>query len=193
MNNRLVLKDLINIGIFAVIYFSGLFIIGTPLVFLVITYLAYPFLVSLFLGIAVMFLLAKVQKPFGVFIFAVIPGCLMTLMGHASIVAIHNLIIAASAEIVRKVFGYNTVKGSIASYSVMSLWLCGGFWQIFLFKEQYFTVTEKMLGADYVREITSLPIWIMPILYATAFLGGLLGGLLGKKILKKHFERTGLL
>ena len=193
MNNKLALKDLINIGIFSVIYFVGLFVIGAPLGFLVITYLAFPFTVSLILGIAVMFLLAKVQKPFGLFIFAAIPGCLMTLMGHTPVVAIHSLIVAALAEIVRKVLGYNTAKGSIVGYSIMSLWLCGAFWQIFLLKDQYFALTEKMFGADYARELTNLPWWIMPILYVTTFLGGLLGGLLGKKVLKKHFEKAGLL
>lgn len=193
MNNKLALKDLINIGIFSVIYFVGLFVIGAPLGFLVITYLAFPFTISLILGIAVMFLLAKVQKPFGLFIFAAIPGCLMTLMGHTPVVAIHSLIVAALAEIVRKVLGYNTAKGSIVGYSIMSLWLCGAFWQIFLLKDQYFALTEKMFGADYARELTNLPWWIMPILYVTTFLGGLLGGLLGKKVLKKHFEKAGLL
>ncbi|UTC63078.1 MptD family putative ECF transporter S component [Treponema sp. OMZ 787] len=193
MNNRLALKDLINIGIFSVIYFVGLFVIGMPLGFLVITYLAFPFTVSLILGIAVMFLLAKVQKSLGLFIFAAIPGCLMTLMGHTPVVAIHSLIVAVLAEIVRKVLGYNTAKGSIVGYSIMSLWLCGAFWQIFLLKDQYFALTEKMMGTDYARELTSLPWWIMPMLYVTAFLGGILGGLLGKKVLKKHFEKAGLL
>ncbi|UTC64090.1 MptD family putative ECF transporter S component [Treponema sp. OMZ 788] len=192
MNNRLALKDLINIGIFSVIYFVGLFVIGMPLGFLVITYLAFPFTVSLILGIAVMFLLAKVQKSLGLFIFAAIPGCLMTLMGHTPVVAIHSLIVAVLAEIVRKVLGYNTAKGSIVGYSIMSLWLCGAFWQIFLLKDQYFALTEKMMGTDYARELTSLPWWIMPMLYVTAFLGGILGGLLGKKVLKKHFEKAGL-
>ena len=170
MNNKLVLKDFINIGIFSVIYFVGLFVIGTPLGFLVVTYLAFPFTVSLVLGIAVMFLLAKVQKPFGLFIFAAIPGCLMTLMGHTPVVAVHTLIVAALAEIVRKQIGYNTAKGSIAGYSIMSLWLCGAFWQIFILKEQYFALTEKMIGTDYARELTSLPWWIMPVLYAKRFL-----------------------
>ncbi|UTC81888.1 MptD family putative ECF transporter S component [Treponema denticola] len=192
MNNKLVLKDLINIAIFSVIYFVGLTVIGTPLGFLVLTFLAVPFAVSVMLGISVLFLLAKVQKPFALFIFVAIPGCLMTLMGHTPVVAIHSLIVAAIAEIVRKVLGYNTAKGNIVSYAVMSLALCGGFWQIFILKEQYFALTEKMMGTAYAAELTGLPIWIMPILYATSFAGGLLGGLLGKKFLKKHFEKTGL-
>ncbi|MGP1593889.1 MAG: MptD family putative ECF transporter S component [Treponema sp.] len=190
--NKLALKDLINIGIFSVIYFVGLFVVGTPLGFLVVTYLLFPFAVSIVLGIASMFLLAKVQKPLGLFIYAAFPGCLMTLMGHTPVVAIHTLIVAAIAEIVRKVLGYNTVKGSIAGYSIMSLWLCGAFWQIFILKDQYFALTEKMMGTAYATELTALPLWIMPVLYGTAFAGGLLGGLLGKKVLKKHFEKAGL-
>ena len=74
----------------------------------------------------------------------------------------------------------------------MSLWFCGPFWQIYILKEQYYVMAEKMMGAEYATQLVSLPIWIMPILYVTAFAGGILGGLLGKKVLKKHFEKAGL-
>ena len=189
---RLVLKDFVNIGIFSVIYFAGLFIVGMPLGFLVVTYLFFPFAASLLLGIVALFFLAKTPKPFALFIFALIPGCIMTLMGVTPVVAIHALIVAALAEIVRKSFGYKTVKGSIAGYAVMSMWLCGEFWQIFILRDQYYALTEKMMGAAYAEQFFSLPIWIMPILYVTSFAGGLLGGLLGAKVLKKHFVKAGL-
>ena len=190
--DRLVLKDLVNIAIFSVIYFVGLFVIGMPLGFLVVTYLAFPFTVSVVLGIAVLFCLAKTPKPFALFIFAAFPGCLMTLMGHTPVVVIHSLIVAILAELVRKLLGYKTIKGSIVGYAVMSLWLCGAFWQIFLLKDQYYTLTEKMMGAAYAEQLVSLPIWIMPMLYVTSFAGGILGGLLGAKVLKKHFAKAGL-
>lgn len=190
--DRLVLKDLVNIAIFSVIYFVGLFVIGTPLGFLVVTYLAFPFTVSVVLGIAVLFCLAKTPKPFALFIFAAFPGCLMTLMGHTPVVVIHSLIVAILAELVRKLLGYKTIKGSIVGYAVMSLWLCGAFWQIFLLKDQYYALTEKMMGAAYAEQLVSLPIWIMPMLYVTSFAGGILGGLFGAKVLKKHFTKAGL-
>lgn len=190
--DRLVLKDLVNIAIFSVIYFVGLFVIGMPLGFLVVTYLAFPFTVSVVLGIAVLFFLAKTPKAFALFIFAAFPGCLMTLMGHTPVVAIHSLIVAIFAELVRKLFGYKTVKGNIVGYAVMSLWLCGAFWQIYILKDQYYALTEKMIGAEYATQLVSLPIWIMPMLYVTAFAGGILGGLLGAKVLKKHFTKAGL-
>ena len=192
MNNKLVLKDFINIGIFAVIYFVGLFVVGMPFGFLVVTYLFFPFAASLLLGIVALFFLAKTPKPFALFIFAAIPGCLMTLMGHTPVVAVHSLIVAALAELVRKAIGYKTVKGSIVGYALMSLGLCGAFWQIYILKDQYYALTEKMIGAEYATQLVSLPIWIMPLLYASTFIGGLLGGLLGAKVLKKHFAKAGL-
>ena len=190
--DRLVLKDLVNIAIFSVIYFVGLFVIGMPLGFLVVTYLAFPFTVSVVSGIAVLFCLAKTPKPFALFIFAAFPGCLMTLMGHTPVVVIHSLIVAIFAELGRKLFGYKTIKGSIVGYGVMSLWLCGAFWQIFLLKDQYYALTEKMMGAAYAEQLVSLPIWIMPMLYVTSFAGGILGWLVGAKVLKKHFTKAGL-
>ena len=70
-----------------------------------------------------MFLLAKVQKPFGLFIFAAIPGCLMTLMGHTPVVAVHSLLVAALAEIVREeMFAGRAVDlADLGSFKVVSI------------------------------------------------------------------------
>jgi len=190
--SHLVLKDFINIAIFSVIYFVMMFVVGTPLGFLVVTYLAFPFMASLVLGIPSMFLLAKTPKAFALFIYALIPGTLMTCMGHTPVVVIHSLIVAVIAEFVRKLMGYNTVKASIVGYAIMSTHFAGPFWQIFLLTEQYRSLTESMMGKDYAEKLVSLPIWIMAILYITAIIGGMLGGFLGAKILKKHFIKAGL-
>ena len=189
--NRLVLKDLVNIGIFAVIYFVGMFIVGMPLGFMMITYMMFPFLTALVLGIVVQFFLAKTQKPFALFIFTVLPGIAMTLI-ETPITVIHALIIGLIAEYIRKIIGYNTAKGNIVRYVAMSLWLVGPFWQLFILKEQYYALTLETQGAEYAEKLFSIPIWIMPILYVTAFAGGILGGLLGAKVLKKHFAKAGL-
>lgn len=190
--NRLVLKDLINIGIFTVVYLAGILVVGMPLGFLVVTSILYPFVGSLFLGVVALFFLAKTPKPFALFIFTAILGFFMMLMGQSTVMPVHTLIIAALAELARKAFGYKTVKGCIAGYAVMSLWTCGDFWPIFILKDQYYAMTEKIMGAEYATQLISLPIWIMPIMYVSALAGGILGGLLGAKILKKHFAKAGL-
>ncbi|AGT42947.1 MptD family putative ECF transporter S component [Treponema pedis] len=191
MNNNLELKDVVNTAIFAVVYFVGVFIIGMPFGTAVITLAAAPFVVSLFLGVVVLFFMEKVQKPLSLFIFAVIPGSLSALMGGSWLLIAHSFIVAGFAELVRSLIGYKTVKGGIAGYAVMSMWLAGSFWQIFIMKEQYYILTEKNMGADYAAQLVNLPLWIMPVLYVISFAGGILGGLLGVKLLKRYFTKEG--
>ncbi len=191
-SNHLVLKDCINIAIFSVIYSVGMVVFGMPFGFLVITSLAYPFAVGLAMGIPMMLFLAKTPKPFALFIFVALQGAIMTLMGHSYVLAIHSFGVAVLAELVRKFLGYKTIKGSIAGYAVMCAHCAGEFLPIYIVSEQYRAVTETMMGKEYADQLMSLPIWIMPILYVTAIIGGVLGGFLGVKILKKHFAKAGL-
>ncbi len=165
--NRLVLKDLINIGIFTVVYLAGILVVGMPLGFLVVTSILYPFVGSLFLGVVALFFLAKTPKPFALFIFTAILGFFMMLMGQSAVMPVHTLIIAALAELARKAFGYKTVKGCIAGYAVMSLWTLWRLLADFYLKRSILCHDRKNNGsricnaayqssdmdyADYVRE-----------------------------------------
>lgn len=59
---KLVIKDLVTIGVFTVIYFVLMFLSG--MVGMVpILYLAYPTLAGIITGIVIMLFMAKVQKP----------------------------------------------------------------------------------------------------------------------------------
>ena len=192
-SNRLVLKDFISIAVFKVIYIVATFIIGMPLAFLVlVTYLMYPFVTAIFTGVIGMFFLAKVQKPFALFIFIVLSGAIMTIMGHTIIVFLHSLIVGIFAEVTRKALGYKTLKGNIACYSVLSLDLVGSFWEIFLMKEQYYNMMSQSVGKVRADQAMALPMWIMAILYASCIVGAIMGGFLGAKILKKHFVKAGI-
>ena len=47
--------------------------------------------------------------------------------------------------------------------------------------------------AEYVDTLMSYtPGWMFPVLFVVTFLGGILGALLGKAVLKKHFEKAGI-
>lgn len=189
---NLKLKELVTIGVFMAIYFVLMFGIGTPLGMTAVGFLFYPFVISLVSGIILMFFMAKVQKPWGLFIFAVLPGLIMTLLGHTPVLLIHSLIIAFLAEWVRRIKGYQSINGNILAYSVFCLWVPGSFLQIFIMQEAYYQMAEKMMGAAYATEMISLPPWIMIVLYVSSFIGGLLGGKLGAKVLQKHFKKAGL-
>jgi len=190
--NNLKLKDLVTLGVFSAIYFVGMFVVGMPLGFSVVAFLFYPLACAIISGVITMFFMAKVQKPWALFIFGLIPGLIMTLMGHTPVVAIHSAIIALIAEFVRRSFGFKSIKGNIITHSVLSMWLVGSFLQIFLMQDVYYKLTEKMAGAEYASELIALPLWIVPVLYISAFIGGLIGGKFGAKVLNKHFKKAGL-
>ena len=49
------------------------------------------------------------------------------------------------------------------------------------------------MGDQYANTLQSLmPSWMMYVGFALLFVGGILGALLGHKMLKKHFERAGI-
>jgi energy-coupling factor transport system substrate-specific component len=191
-NLKLTLKDLVTLGVFMAIYFVLNFAVGTPLGITVIGFLFHPFVFAAISGIVTMFFMAKVQKPWAIFLFVSLLGLLMTLMGHTPIVAIHSLIIGLLAESVRKISGYSSIKGNILTNGVLSLWLVSSFLQIFIMQDAYYQLTANMMGDSYASQLVSLPLWIIPVLYVSAFIGGILGGVLGAKVLRKHFKKAGL-
>lgn len=49
------------------------------------------------------------------------------------------------------------------------------------------------MGDQYANTLQSLmPSWMLYVGLALLFVGGILGALLGHKMLKKHFERAGI-
>lgn len=49
------------------------------------------------------------------------------------------------------------------------------------------------MGDQYANTLQSLmPSWMLYVGFVLLFVGGILGALLGHKMLKKHFERAGI-
>ena len=64
---KLKIKDLVTIGVFAVIYVVIIFALGM-IGFLPVLYLVYPALLGIVSGTVIMLFMAKVQKPWAVLI-----------------------------------------------------------------------------------------------------------------------------
>ena len=64
---KLKIKDLVTIGVFAVIYVVIIFALGM-IGFLPVLYLVYPALLGIVIGTVIMLFMAKVQKPWAVLI-----------------------------------------------------------------------------------------------------------------------------
>ena len=190
-NKKLKVKDLVSIGVFGVIYFALMFGIGMmgmiPILFLI-----YPTVLAIVAGTVVMLFMTKVQKPWALFILGMISPLVMFAAGHTYVVVVLSLIVMIIAELIRKIGNYNSFKYNMLSYAVFSTWICSSMMQMLLAKEVYVEHC-KMMGDDYVVALEKLITYPhMALVALGAFLGGIIGAYIGKALLKKHFEKAGI-
>lgn len=190
-NEKLKVKDLVTIGIFAVIYFIVMFGVGMigmiPILFLI-----YPTILGIVSGVIVMLFMAKEQKPWALFIFGMLTPLVMFVMGHTYVVPVHALVVMLIAELVRRGGNYRSFKYNAIAFGIFNMWICGSLMQMLLAKEKYLEMCA-MMGSDYTQALEKLITYPhMAIVYAGAFIGGIVGAWIGRAMLKKHFIKAGI-
>lgn len=188
---KLEIKDLVTIGVFAVIYFVVMFAVGmigvVPILFLV-----YPSILGIVSGAIVMLFMLKVQKPWGLFILGILSPFLMFAMGHTYVIAVHAIVVMLIAEMIRRVGEYKSFKYNMLSFTIFNTWICGSLMQMLWAKEKYMELS-MMMGKEYVDAIERLITYPnMVLVYLGALIGGAIGAYIGKALLKKHFEKAGI-
>ena len=188
---KLEIKDLVTIGVFAVIYFVVMFAVGmigvVPILFLV-----YPSILGIVSGAIVMLFMLKVQKPWGLFILGILSPFLMFAMGHTYVIAVHAIVVMLIAEMIRRVGEYKSFKYNMLSFTIFNTWICGSLMQMLWAKEKYIELS-MMMGKEYVDAIERLITYPnMVLVYLGALIGGAIGAYIGKTLLKKHFEKAGI-
>ena len=187
---KLKIKDLVTIGVFTVIYFVLMFLSGM-IGIVPILYLAYPTVAGIITGIVIMLFMAKVQKPWGLFILGLICSFIVIAMGNTYIILIHALISMVIAEFVRKIGGYKSFKYNMLSFTIFNTWICGFLMQILLAKDKVIEIAEtRGMGYAYIMKLIALLNFSSMILvYIGAIVGGIIGAYIGKAFLKKHFKK----
>ena len=189
--NKLTTKDLIMAGAFAALYAVLLVLLVSATGFIPILYICAPFILSVVLGTVYMLYTAKIPKRWAIMILAALVG-LVTSMGGMWPCIFWALLLGLAAECI-----VNTGKGSrkkyILSYMVFACTNMGPFWALVFAKQRFLDVVVSYNGQDYAKTFDRLtPWWMIFVFLAMAIVGGLAGGTLGGRILKKHFEKAGL-
>ena len=189
---RLEVRDLVTIGVFGVIYFVCMFAVGMMGV-VPILYLLYPMVFGVVGGPIVLLFMAKVQKPWALVIFGMITPIIMFLFGHTLLVPGVALVTMLVAEGIRRIGKYRSLRYNMLAYVVMATILCSSLLQMLVMKELYLQLTEAEMGREYTEALEKLiSVRNMGLVYLGAVLGGIVGAFLGQKLLKKHFEKAGI-
>ena len=190
--NKLQAKDLINVGIFTAIYFV-LFFAGMMLGYIPIFIPLLGLVCPIICGIPFMLYLTKVKKFGMVTLSGIIIGLLNMLIGSGVLVLIFGIVFGVAADLIMKSGKYKSWKFTLLGNGVFSLWIMGFVSRMFLTRTEFFDSLVSSYGQEYVDTLMSYtPGWMFPVLFVVTFLGGILGALLGKAVLKKHFEKAGI-
>ncbi len=193
MTNKLTIKDLVLIGVFFIIYFFIITIVGVVGV-VPILFLLYPILAAIICGVVVILFMAKVPKKWALFILGLLLGFVMSNFGQIWIILLMTAVIALVAELVFRKGKYSSFKYNAIAYAIFACWPISTLMQALVMREQFIEgVKEMNLAPDYITNIeTLLSYQTILLLFMFTFLAGLLGAYIGGKILKKHFKKAGI-
>lgn len=125
MNNKLQAKDLINLGLFTVLYFVLGCCVAIPIGFVPIFLPILGALWTLITGIPFMLFLTRVKKFGMVTLMAILSGLLMGLTGMGYWGVPLGLIFGLLGDLILKFGNYKSAKRSLIGYAVFSLWMVG--------------------------------------------------------------------
>ncbi len=193
MKNKLKTKDLIYAGAFAAVYIVVMFVAVMLLGFVPLLYLfASPFAVGLLNAVVYLMYIMKVKKFGAITILGLMFGIVTTSGGHPYSI-IFSIPVAVVADLIAKQGKYESNKLNAISYMVFNLTMICPFITLVIAKEAFIESCLEYYGQGYADAISALTTdWLIFAQGGLAVVGAFLGTILAKKLLKKHFEKAGV-
>ena len=193
-SNKLVVKDLVTIGIFSLLFIVFTFLITCLQVTPLLSFTTPP-LAALVVGPIFLLFIARTQKPLCITIMGIIISLLVGffIYGHV-LIALFNFVFFILAELIARTGGYKKLKTNFISYIVLSFWSfgeIGGYWvaQDWMMQK----ALASNLEADFFTQIYSMAnLSTFLIIFASTIICAILSCLLAKAMFKKHFIKSGI-
>lgn len=190
-DGKLKTKDLIFAGAFGAIYLVMMLAIVMGTGSIPILYLLSPLTVGVIGGTIYMLCVLKIHK-FGA---ALILGILFLLISSTSNwLSIATAAAAAVlAELILFLGRYKSRKMYLASFPFFNLNMAAPFALLQVNKQQFIDLSRAYYGEERANALDAMtPGWIWYGLLALAFVGGIIGSIIASRLIKKHFEKAGI-
>ena len=193
-DKKLQAKDFITIGIFTALLFVVEFACG--LLGFIHPYIvaSYVVMIPIVGSIPMMLFYTKIEKFGMLSIMSVLLAIIMFVTGMGYLGA--PLIIASGviADLIARSGGYKSFKKTVISHGVFCLWICANYFPVVVSANSYRkNLLEGGYSAEYCdslfRAINSKTIAVLLVL---CFVFGCVGAVIGKAVVKKHFEKAGI-
>ena len=194
-SNKLTGKDLMNIGIFTALFLVVGIIVACVLGVFPMGFVLIPIVEAIILGIPMMLYFTRIKKFGMILITVVVNGIIMIVTGMGLDALRYGIFIGLIAELVMKWGNYNSAIKAIIAYAVFSLIAVTNYIPWLYASEEWLAGQSAAYGQDFTDGITGSfsMSWFFPAIVIATFVAGIIGGFMGKKVLKKHFVKSGLL
>ncbi len=192
--NKLKARDFITVGIFTALLFVVEFacgILGFIHPYIVASYVV---MIPIVGSIPMMLFYTKVEKFGMITIMSILMAIIMFVTGMGYLGAPLIILAGLVADLIAKSGGYKSFKKTAISYGVFSLWICANYFPVIVTADSYRAdLLEGGYSAEYCdnlfRAINSKAIAVLLVL---CFVFGFIGAFIGKAVVKKHFEKAGI-
>ncbi|HEO2595208.1 TPA: MptD family putative ECF transporter S component [Streptococcus agalactiae] len=192
--NKLQVKDLIMIGVFSALYFVLNMVGGMPFAMNPILTFYQPMGSAFLSGIIFMFLIAKAPRRGTITVLAVIMCILRFATGMHWAMGVGTLIAGIIAEIIAGSKNYKDKKMNMLSFGIFALGDIGTFLVYFINPESWSNaMIKKGTDISYIESMNAAAAnWMIYVIVIGTFLVALLSAWIGMKLLKKQFEKAGI-
>lgn len=187
-------KDMVTTGIYCALFYiatmvGGILFAPNP----VLTFLT-PMAVALVAGPIYLLLSAKVPKRGPILILGVVMALLMFVTGMYWLWSVAYILLAVAAELIAGSGGYRSQRRTVLGYVVFSLNPIASYMMLWINRQAYAAyLMSKGTEQTYMDTmLTTAQGWMLPAMVLATALCAWLGALLGKHLLKKQFEKAGI-
>lgn len=193
--NSLRTENFITIGVFSLIYFAVAFIIGGIAQMTPITFPFMPMIVAIFTGSVFMLYAAKTPKKGAVFILGILAGLLLFITGMFWMMSVFFIVLGFIADRVAASGNFKSFRKNLTAYCIFALAPMGAYLPMAIMPAQFDEFMRKKGNVSSFSDIIhsiGANWWAIPAMLLGTLICAIIGGMIGKKLLKKHFEKAGI-
>ena len=192
-SNKMNTKDLILAGAFIALYVVALSVIVTIFGFIPVTYLMVPFFLPICMSPIFALYVTKVPR-FGAILALGIAVTLVANMTGGVLGIVCSIAAVVVAELIAKSGNYQSKKKYAMAYFSFSFTNIGPFWTLVVAKDSMINACATFYGQEYADQLASLtPSWIIFVFIGMVVVGAIIGNIFAPKVMKKHFEKAGII
>ena len=193
--NSLQTENFITIGVFSLIYFAVAFIIGGIAQMTPITFPFMPMIVAIFTGSVFMLYAAKTPKKGAVFILGILAGLLLFITGMFWMMSVFFIVLGFIADQIAASGNFKSFRKNLTAYCIFALAPMGAYLPMAIMPAQFDEFMRKKGNVSSFSDIIhsiGANWWAIPAMLLGTLICAIIGGMIGKKLLKKHFEKAGI-